>query len=277
MGRKLRFFITKNQERKKALTTLVVSVPLSAGVVVRQSSVSPVVKKPSELVVSLPLAAYNSAPVQDLAHLQTRLKTSRQLPPRWIDACSQQLHTAHPLVLCSLRCEAPLFRVDVLYCFRVDEHLKWTLSICGTPVEQDQCQLLASLPAKLSTLSDIVTVLEKISTGKLCIGNPDKRFMTLIETHHGSFQDPSGKCYIVHDMMCKLTFLLQVCEQWHMQITNPCCIQPSVIASVSTCCPLIPQPNARGARSMETPSELSSVVTTAIKLPLSAELTQAAM
>ncbi len=196
MGRKLRFFVTKNQERKKALTTLVVSVPLSSGVAIHQSSTSPEKKKPSELVVSLPLAAYNSAPFQDLAHLQSRLKTCTQLPPGWIEACGQQMQPVQPFVLCSIRCEAPLFRANVLYRFCVDEHLKWTLSICGNPLELEQCQLLASLPTKLSTISDIVAVLETINSGKLCTGNPDKRFTSLVETRNGSFQDHSGKCYV---------------------------------------------------------------------------------
>ncbi len=205
MGRKLRFFVTKNLERKKALTTLVVSIPLSLGVVVHPSSASPeVLKKPSGLVVSFPLAAYTSAPFKDLAHLQSRLKTFRQLPARWIDACNQQTQFAQPFALCSIRCEAPLFHAEVLYHFRVDEHLKWTLSICGTPMELEQCQLLASLPAKLSAISDIVTVLETINTGKLCIGNPDKRFTSLVKTRNGSFQDPSGKCYLVYDVICML-------------------------------------------------------------------------
>ena len=205
MGRKLRFFVTKNQERKKALknapTSLVVSVPLSVGVVVHQSSGSPeALRKPSELVVSLPLAAYNSAPFQDLAQLQSRLKASGQLPPGWIDVCSQQTQCAEPFVLCSIRCEPPLFRADVLYRFRVDEHLQWTLSICGTPLELEQSPFLSSLPTKLSTLSEIVTVLEMINTGKLCIGNPDKRFTSLVEARNGSFQDPSGKFYLVNDV-----------------------------------------------------------------------------
>ena len=77
MGRKLRFFVTKNQERKKALAartlSLPVSIPLSLGVAVHQLSVEVDVEKPSELTVMLPIAAYANAPCQDLAHLQSRL------------------------------------------------------------------------------------------------------------------------------------------------------------------------------------------------------------
>ena len=77
MGRKLRFFVTKNQERKKALAartrTLPVSIPLSLGVAVHQLSVEVDVEKPSELTVMLPIAAYANAPCQDLAHLRSRL------------------------------------------------------------------------------------------------------------------------------------------------------------------------------------------------------------
>lgn len=59
MGRKLRFFVTKNQERKKALVgmmlTLPVSIPLSSGVIVHQS-IQPDIENPLKLKVKLPIA-----------------------------------------------------------------------------------------------------------------------------------------------------------------------------------------------------------------------------
>ena len=133
MGRKLRFFVTKNQERKKALAawtlTLPVSIPLSSGVIVHQLSSQPDIEKLLELAVMLPIAAYTNAPCQDLAYLQNHLKTSNLLPPGWINASNQQT----PLVLCSIRCEPPLFHAKIFYTFRVDDDLAWTLSVCGTP------------------------------------------------------------------------------------------------------------------------------------------------
>ena len=193
MGRKLRFFVTKNQERKKALAartlTLPVSIPLSSGVIVHQSSIHPDVKKPLEFAVMLPIVAYTKAPCQDLAHLQSRLKTSNLLPPEWIDASNQQA----PLVLCSIRCEPPLCHARIFCTLCVQKDFTWTLSVCGTPFEVKRCTLLTSHPEKLSTVSDIVAVLEKISTARVCTGNPDKKYAVLVEVRNGSFFDPSGK------------------------------------------------------------------------------------
>ena len=192
MGRKLRFFVTKNQERKKALArqmlTQPVSIPLFSGVIVHQS-VQADIEKPLELKVKLPIEAYANAPCQDLAHLQSRLKTSNLLPPWWIDASNQQT----PLVLFTFQCEPPLFHPKIFYTFHVDDKLTWTMSVCGVPLEVKQCTLLDSHPGKLSSVSDIVSVLGNISTARVCTGNPDKKYTVLVETRNGSFQDPSGK------------------------------------------------------------------------------------
>ena len=193
MGRKLRFFVTKNQERKKALKarthTLPVSIPLSLGVAVHQLSVEVDVEKPSELTVMLPIAAYANAPCQDLAHLRSRLKASNRLPSGWVDGSNE----GTPLVLFEFRCEPPTFCAKVIYTFRVDNNFTWTLSVCGTTLPVEQCTLLASQLGKLSTLSDIVGVLDVISSARVCIGNPNKMYAVLVEARNGSFLDSSGK------------------------------------------------------------------------------------
>ena len=167
---------------------LPVSIPLSLGVAVHQLSVEVDVEKPSELTVMLPIAAYTNAPCQDLAHLRSRLKASNRLPSGWIDGSNE----GTPLVLVNIRCEPPTFCAKVFYTFRVDNNLTWTLSVCGTTLPVEQCMLLASQPGKLSTLSDIVGVLDVISSARVCIGNPNKMYAVLVEARNGSFLDSSG-------------------------------------------------------------------------------------
>lgn len=214
MGRKLRFFVTKNQERKKALATrtltLTVSVPLSS-VIVHYSSTHPDIEKP-QLTVKLPITAFTQAPCQDLAHLQSRLKTSSLLPSGWINVSNQQT----PLVFCSIRCEPPLCHPKMFCTFCVNDNLTWTLSVCGTPLEVKQCTLLASQPGKLSTVSDVVAVLEKISTARICPGNPDKRFAVLVETRKGSFLDSSGKLIFI---LC-YSYILDIVNFCYTRYTN---------------------------------------------------------
>ena len=65
--------------------------------------------------------------------------------------------------------------------------------MCGTTLPVEQCTLLASQPGKLSTLSDIVGVLDVISSARVCIGNPNKMYAVLVEARNGSFLDSSGK------------------------------------------------------------------------------------
>ena len=60
-------------------------------------------------------------------------------------------------------------------------------------LEVKQCTLLASQPEKLSSVSDIVAVLEKINTARVYTGNPDQKYTVLVEARNGYFLDPSGK------------------------------------------------------------------------------------
>lgn len=91
------------------------------------------------------------------------------------------------------------------------------MSVCGIPLEVKQCTLLASNPGKLSTVSDIVSVLGNISTARVCTGNPDKKYAVLVETRNGSFRDPSGKfitscifALLLHALMEMGTVVLQL-------------------------------------------------------------------
>ena len=197
MGRKLRFFVTKNHERKKALAawelTLPVSIPLCLGVAVHQLSVEVDVENTSELTVMLPISSYVDVPCQDLAQLQSRLKASNRLPSGWIDGSNG----GTPLVFCYILCELPTFSAKIFYTFRMENDFTWMLSVCGTTLPVEPCTLLTSQPGKLSTLSSIVGVLEVISSARVCVGNPDKRYAVLVEARNGSFLDSSGKLITV--------------------------------------------------------------------------------
>ena len=156
--RKLRFFVTKNYERKKYAARSQPHTPSLEG-----STTSSV-----NLTVSVPLSAFTAAPVSDVAQLNSRFTASNVLPQNWVNMTTSATPTPS-LLLCCLQCRPPLFCSEVVYNIHVDQHLKWTLTIFSNRIEKDQCSLLATLSSMLQNVDDVVAPLRRIDWGEnLC-------------------------------------------------------------------------------------------------------------
>lgn len=181
--RKLRFFVTKNYERKKYAARV---QPQAPSVDESTSCLT--------LTVSIPLSAFTSAPVSSVAQLHARVTASNSLPQNWVNMSTSTLQAPAPsLLFCYLQCRPPLFHSQVAYNIQIDLQLNWTLTIFNNQVEYGQCSLLATFPSKLSNVDEVVALLQKIERGKLCTGNPDQQFICLTEQQDGVLQDQSGE------------------------------------------------------------------------------------
>ena len=186
--RKLRFFVTKNYERKKYAARSQPHTPSLEG-----STTSSV-----NLTVSVPLSAFTAAPVSDVAQLNSRFTASNVLPQNWVNMTTSATPTPS-LLLCCLQCRPPLFCSEVVYNIHVDQHLKWTLTIFSNRIEKDRCSLLATLSSTLQNVDDVVALLWRIDGGKICVGNPDQKFVCLAEQQGGLFLDQSSYNYCPFD------------------------------------------------------------------------------
>ena len=181
--RKLRFFVTKNYERKKYAARMPQTPSLEG------SATSSLM-----LTVSTPFSAFTAAPVSNIAQLHSRVTAANGLPQNWVNMSASTLSTPVPsLLFCQLQCPPPLFHSQVAYNVQVDQHLKWTLTIFSNCIENDQCSLLATFPSKLTNVDDVVALLQKIDGRKICTGNPDQWFICLTERQGRVLLDQSGK------------------------------------------------------------------------------------
>lgn len=180
MGRrKLRFYITKNNERKRYAAR-------------DKSQMHPVQSSPnSSLSVSFPVSAFTAAHVSTVSKLHSRLTATSVLPQSWVDMTSSTM-PLQGLLFCRLQCQPPLFHAEVAYNIQIDLHLKWTLTAFGKHIEKDECSLISAFPSKLSSVNDVTDLVTLVEEGKVCVGNPDQQFLCLTEQHGGVLLDQSG-------------------------------------------------------------------------------------
>ena len=194
MGRrKLRFYVTKNRERKRYGA--------------RDKSQMDPVQQPSpqsSLSVSFPVTAFTAAPVTTVSKLHSRLTATSVLPQSWVDMTGSTMEV-EGLLFCRLQCQPPLFHAEVAYNIQIDLHLKWTLTAFGKHIEKDECSLISALPSKLSSVNNVLDLITLIEEAKVCVGNPDKQFLCLTENHAGVFLDQSG--IILYSLICLLHVL----------------------------------------------------------------------
>ena len=191
-GRKFRLGThRKNEERKKqraepAPPPLVVSISLQ------------LVTIPA-LMISLPLAAYADGRVHSSESLWVRL-SSLSLPTSWIIA------SRTPLTLCKLRVhqEGEASRADVTFTLSISSELEWTLSFVNLKLNSTVCPLLAEMPHTLDSVAAVRCLMMLLDSTKLCIGNPDGKFLDLWRHRALTLHGSSGKYingYILHAIL----------------------------------------------------------------------------
>ena len=197
MGRrKLRFDQRKNYERKKY--GLHIRIPLKK------------LKKPTKLVVSLPIAVYSSTPVPELSVLYSRLKHT--ITPGWSLA-----HTARSsLVLYKLQLlSSDLPSVTFSIC--IDEECRWRLMLGDKEINKEDCDMLSKYPCVLGCVDDVLLLLKGIDGSSLCVGNSDDRFSELVDARKGKFLDKYGKIIILN-LNVFINNLFALCRQGY------CCL-----------------------------------------------------
>lgn len=174
----MRFDQRKNYERKKY--GLCVKMPSD-------------IQKTTELVVRLPFSAYTSAEVSDVSVLYDRIKQSDKLPSGWI-LLEQPVGVTYPsLVLCKVQVCASLCAASTTFTLTLDRQCCWCLKLEASELSHENCQFLAGVDVKLSSVDALVKFLSDLDESTFCVGNADSKFLHLIERHKGVFKDHSGE------------------------------------------------------------------------------------
>lgn len=194
MPRKLRFYHTKNYEKKKSYKCretlfLPTSIPLNEMKAFPVSIPLQLVQAPT-LVTSFPICAYLSAPVTDLMHLSSRLASQSPLPGGWVELIDARQNDT--LIFAIFTINSPILSATATCLIKVDNDLIWTMSCHGVQLETEHCQALAAIPQQITCVSDIMNLFSLVDGSRICCGNPIEDFKDLVDVHGGEFRDETG-------------------------------------------------------------------------------------
>ena len=126
----------------------------------------------SSFKLSLPVSVYTEGNVHSLELLSSRLR-SLSLPESWMIA------SMNPLTLCKLRVhqESSQARADVSLSVSINNQLHWLLSVSNKQIDPASCPLLSGVLPTLTSVSTVWSLLKLLNATKICIGNPDQKFI----------------------------------------------------------------------------------------------------
>jgi len=75
----------------------------------------------------------------------------------------------------------------------VDENLTWNVTIHGKSLDQGACSGISGFPKQLSSGSQLKEILGKINKLNVCVGNPDKKFVSLMERRKGTIKSGTNE------------------------------------------------------------------------------------
>ena len=182
--RRLSFDMRKNCERKRYLK-LNVRIPL---------------KLTKLFQVSLPLCNYTHTPAANGETLRARLRKC-QLPTHWsleaINTTTENtaINTPSPcFTLYTVRCsKPPSYVAEVTFSLTVHSDLTWILQLGSLPVLPSQ---VPRAPIRLLNISDVMSLLETLDSVRLCVGNPEDRYLQLVD-ERGPLKDNTGTIIII--------------------------------------------------------------------------------
>lgn len=192
-GKKLRLSVVRKRHEKKHHNRIVSGLLLSI-------PVKHIVHLPP-LTVSIPASIYFSGPVMDVDTLRNRI-ASFPLPVYWIVDTA-----AIPITLCKLNTYREKLppRTSVFITVSIDGNMKWDVSFIQTKLNPKNCFLFKELPATISSVSCISTIVSLVDSCTVCEGNPDtdiievwrQRFLTLHGCNGKNNKPPPFYSYLI--------------------------------------------------------------------------------
>ena len=186
----------KNEERKIARPSMIVSVPrnavtLSVGLMTIQSSapvLHPVVQcqstdETSTMLVSFPLSAFMQRKITSVDVLLSRLEKI-SLPSMWV------ILGGPPLVVC--RMHSSQLQTAVLMSVKVTAELQWSATVLDKTVTSEMLPVLGEVPSTISAVTELCRLVDILDGVKLCIGNPDDNIVQLYHSSTYTLHSYSG-------------------------------------------------------------------------------------
>ena len=80
----------------------------------------------------------------------------------------------------------------IVFNLKITYNFSWSLHYFGEAIDTSKCTLFKDIPLILNDAAMIKSVLDKINSSKVCVGNPDTKFDALVKLRQGFFKDQSG-------------------------------------------------------------------------------------
>ena len=135
-------------------------------------------------IISLPLKSYINAPAPNGEALCRRALASKQLPVGWHVQTHSQCTTLY-----KVHCSSQQHTASVTFSLVISEDLTWTLTSASIPILPSR---VPTIPSSLDYFHQLLSLLITLDRSKLCIGNPDEKFLLLAESRHGKLFNQSG-------------------------------------------------------------------------------------
>ena len=202
--RKFRLKYIKNYKREKYVgKKLVVSIPLSS----LPSSMSSSFVSSQSMIVQIPIYNYTLLPVHSAAQLHLRLTRSRSIPDEWASSLLvSECHSSVFPLSSNLTCSSSSVTITVI----IRKDLTWLLFLNDRCVHLHSCKLLQPFRAsQLNSVELILKVLSLLQGCKICIGNPDEKFIAIQQRRNGTFSSNKSGNIIVNNCICiKILFCI---------------------------------------------------------------------
>lgn len=123
-----------------------------------------------------------------------------------------------------------------MFTLTLDCQCVWCLKLETSELRRENCQFLAEVDVKLSSVDALVKFLVHLDESTFCEGNADSKFVHLIECHKDVFKDHSGVSleYLFIYLMSNLHWFahMQVPKLLPTMITKLCLNLPFAIVSM---------------------------------------------
>ena len=83
---------------------------------------------------------------------------------------------------------------DVQYSLLIQRNFTWKVYVYGQEVPPSICRLTTDIATTMSMAATVSTVLRRLDSSYVCIGNGDAKFQELQHSRKGRFLDIHSKC-----------------------------------------------------------------------------------
>ena len=117
------------------------------------------------------------------------------------------------LTFCNIRQDDTASPPQVAFSLSIRNDFSWTVHFCGKELDTRTCSVLTSASPCLDCVSRVLTVVEALEGSKVCIANPDEKFLPLLMSRKNGFTDSTGMYIVIKVNLCCVSSTFPFCNR----------------------------------------------------------------